>query len=158
MLEAAASAAGRSLSTEAQFRLERSFHTQGGLQEALETAYGPQGAALLTILGRLIRGAPGAHGLPIEADWLSDPNSFDHVSNSVRVALDALRPPGEIRPEGRARSENMAVRLLMLLVERTGQSWVTSVLKGLGQPASQRFSDWVKRYWADRFDEEGGTP
>src|SRR5437868_12650617 len=53
-LEAAASRNGRSLSTEAQIRLERSFEKQSLLSEALELAYGPRLAGVLFLLGELM--------------------------------------------------------------------------------------------------------
>ena len=53
-LEAAATASGRSLAQEAEYRLERSFLSQQVMFEAMEFGYGQGTAGILLILGDLM--------------------------------------------------------------------------------------------------------
>src|SRR5438067_1401563 len=82
-LEAAATRSGRSLSTEAQIRLEKSFEKQDLLTGALELAYGPQLAGIVFLIaemmsenGRLAGFTSGESAEAME-NWLSDPFAYD---------------------------------------------------------------------------------
>ena len=88
-LNEAATASGRSLSQEAELRLEHSFKSQDILMEALDLAYGRHLTALLMILARAMQEA-GTRGVFISQwdtegceDWLSDPFAYDQA---VRAA------------------------------------------------------------------------
>jgi hypothetical protein len=148
---------GRSLTEEIELRLARSFHNQAALQEALENAYGAQGAALLMLLGRIIRSAPGGYKLSVEADWLSDINAFDRAATGIVFALEALRPLGDPLPAERSLSQNMAARLLTMFVETPRQSWVATLLVGFGEAVAQRLTDWSKKYRDALYGEEEAT-
>ena len=101
-LESAAAAAGRSLSTEAQMRLDLSFRDLDAFDKAIELSHGRQIAGVLMLLGRVMRDA-GAHGAhlstgTIDGNWLADPFAFDQVAKAVTTALEAFRPAGELTP------------------------------------------------------------
>lgn len=98
-LEVAANAAGRSLSTEAQFRIERSFDRQNLLGEALELAYGREAAALIMVIAReMVRAgrvsAAISRGPSFMDRWLDDPYAYDQATRAVGTILDAFRPAG----------------------------------------------------------------
>jgi hypothetical protein len=114
-LETTATAAGRSLSTEVQFRLAQSFRGGETLDDALQMAYGPQGAELLRLLGRITRGAPGARGMDIEDDWADDPTAFSIAERSIKHALERLRPAGDPLPLTGESPEGRVDRLLVAL-------------------------------------------
>src|SRR5437016_8009288 len=67
-LEAAAAENGRSLSTEAQFRLEQSFRNADYFDQATDLAYGPRLAALLAVIGRAMNEI-GRHA-PFPTNWM----------------------------------------------------------------------------------------
>jgi TraY domain len=85
-LEEASAANGRSQSQEAEMRLEQSFGHQELLPQVLALAYGRQLAALLLMLGEMLR----------RGNWLESPYGFDQSVKGVNFLLKALRPPGEI--------------------------------------------------------------
>jgi hypothetical protein len=101
-LDAAAEHTGRSQSTEAAVRLERSFDRQDLLSEALTLAFGKEPAGLLMMLG-YVMGPSGYVALHREdrlpfnlGQWISHPAAYDQaVQGAIRV-LNALRPPGEV--------------------------------------------------------------
>jgi hypothetical protein len=107
----AAANSGRSLSTEAQVRLEQSF-LEGA---ALRLAYGPEGAELLNILGQLLRHGPGARGADIQSNWPSDPIAYSVIEREITHALKRLRPLGDQLPETDKSPEERADRLLVAL-------------------------------------------
>jgi hypothetical protein len=101
-LERSAAANQRSLSEEAEMRLEQSFRAQGMLDQALELAFGRQSAAVVLLIGRLMRevgtyAALASGRMPDTAGgWLADPFAFDQVRMAINRALDAVRPDGEV--------------------------------------------------------------
>jgi TraY domain len=100
-LEAAAARSGRSLSTEAQIRLEKSFEKQDLLGGALELAYGPRLAGILMLLaemtcqvGRMAGFTSGESGEAMD-NWLDDAFAYDQAVTAASTILDAFRPPGD---------------------------------------------------------------
>ena len=96
-LSKAAAASGRSLSTEAQFRLEQSF---------AEFAYPAEIAALaeliarvMTEAGELITGMNqlAGHG---SRTWLTDPYAYDQAVKAASHILEMSCPPGAPEPWG----------------------------------------------------------
>src|SRR5262249_37429017 len=85
-LEAAAVRSGRSLSTEAQIRLERSFEKQDLLGSALELAYGSRFGGILLLaaemaaeVGRLAGYTSGESHAAI-LNWIEDPFAYDQAA------------------------------------------------------------------------------
>jgi TraY domain-containing protein len=99
-LNAAAERSGRSLSQEAELRLERTFDQQDLLPEILTLRYGREVAALLIMLGRIAADV----GHSIEYDWrlrertatsrtwFDDPDAYDEVVEHIGKVLESLRP------------------------------------------------------------------
>ena len=114
-LEHAAAAANRSLSTEAQVRLEHSFVREEHFGEALSVAYGEGVAALLLIIGDVIN-AGGRYAIAVRFSmpslvaairrngdiWLNEPYAFEQAKQAVLQVLDLARPDGEPVPPSRA--------------------------------------------------------
>jgi TraY domain len=102
-LTLAAEESGRSLSTEAQVRLESSFQAEDGFYRALELALGQNGAAVIQLLARAItevgHGAGGVATNYYGGDhWLADPYAYDQVVTAMSELLEALRPEGDATP------------------------------------------------------------
>lgn len=100
-LDEAATKSGRSLSQEAEYRLEGSFRDQSILPQILDLAYGRQAAGLLLLLGRCLSttrsSAAFAEGGSLDAveNWMMQPWTFQQVEGAVSAVLKALRPEGE---------------------------------------------------------------
>lgn len=117
-LEGAAKTASRSLSSEAQFRLERSFAEQQLLPEVLELAFGAQLGGLLLAIGAAASemgpiwavqndpkkntdGLTGLAGLSqalrrANADWINDPYAYRQFIIAVNAILRTMQPPGPV--------------------------------------------------------------
>jgi hypothetical protein len=93
LLEDAAAASGRSLSTEVQVRLENSVRDQRLFDEALDIEYGDGTAGIVALLREIIKlvASTATRG----ATWMSHPVTFDQVIQAINLALDTLRPPGD---------------------------------------------------------------
>lgn len=100
-LEDAAARNGRSLSTEAQIRLEKSFERQELLAGALELAYGPRLAGILFLLGKTIyevgpiSGYESGESPEAVVNWLDDAFAYDQAKMAACTILDAFRPAGD---------------------------------------------------------------
>lgn len=95
-LDTAAEANDRSLSQEAELRLEQSFRNEDYLDQAMNQLYGPRLAVLLTVIGRALneigRHAPG---VSFPANWMDVPHIFHEAVGAVEEALEAFRPEGK---------------------------------------------------------------
>jgi hypothetical protein len=101
--ETTAAQNGRSISTEAQFRLEQSFRNED-VDRVMDMAYGPQTAGLIEALGLAIRDTvtlSSSPASPLQSGWLSDPNIFASVKEAVDTIFDRLRPAGNGVPVSR---------------------------------------------------------
>jgi hypothetical protein len=109
-LEKAAGANGRSLTQEAEFRLERSFERHELLTDALELTWGPQLAGLILVIGgvlreysasvsrySLLKGVGDDWGHELD-NWLGHPFVYDQAFKAIVEALEFLRPPGPAEP------------------------------------------------------------
>lgn len=104
-LEEAAASAGRNLSGETEYRLQRSFDNQGLLSEVLALAYGDHQAAILLMLAEAMKstGVVTIHnnigvdpdGVP---DWTDNPYAFSQVRQAMNRLMDILQPEGESTP------------------------------------------------------------
>ncbi len=100
-LEDAAAKSGRSLSSEVEYRLRRSF---GEVENTIDQLGGPQLFAILRMISATMemtgRHAYFAHHGKISAsvDWLYDAYSYDQVVKTVTTILESLRPPGDPEP------------------------------------------------------------
>ena len=99
-VEDAAHGSGRSISQEAELRLERSFEQQRLLPEVLELAYGTELAGLLISIAEAMNQAQLAGQITSLEDhprWSDDAFSFDTVVVAAQAVLEALRPAGVVR-------------------------------------------------------------
>ncbi len=93
-LDDAAARSGRSQSQEAELRLERSFHDQRLMYDALELAYGATLAGLLLAVGDAMKNTARMAWFPMEdlVPWHAHPLGFDEVIDSANTVLMAFRP------------------------------------------------------------------
>jgi hypothetical protein len=146
-LEQAADLAGRSLSTEAQFRLERSFERGALLYDGLDLAYGKPIAGILLLLGSVLRatslrqGHRSSGNLPFD-EAILHPEVRQQALLAAKLVIDEFGPAaptiegephtlGEVvalghldsLERGKLESENLieiASRLAPLLKEKAG--------------------------------------
>jgi hypothetical protein len=100
-LETTAATSGRSLSTEAQIRLEKSFEKQDLLSDSLELAYGARLAGIVLLVGNLMKqtgllgGFASIGSAEARDKWLDDPYAYDQALKAALIILEAFRPPGD---------------------------------------------------------------
>lgn len=103
-LEASASASGRSLAQEAEFRIEETFAAEKSLIEALNFNYGPELAFMVQAMGEAMKAAGGTAGFyladkPEDARrWWDHPYSFAQAMQAAHAVLDAMKPAGDPKP------------------------------------------------------------
>lgn len=103
-LEKAAIDSGRSLTQEAEVRIERSFHSEDFAVSALEMTYGAEIAGIALAVADVLHTAAIAtrallaHDVLDGSGWMDDPVAFNNAVKGVQVLLDGLRPPGEPSP------------------------------------------------------------
>jgi hypothetical protein len=146
-LEAAARENGRSLSVEAQTRLEQSFRGEGYLYEALRLAFGGQGAEFLLLLGRAVRSAPFFAGITPEDTWLDDPSAYAAAAAQIGVLVEALRPAGDANPSIPAQAKEQAGRWLWALAGSAPPgtpraAWAQAAREALGPAVAARAAAW----------------
>ncbi|HUF80029.1 MAG TPA: Arc family DNA-binding protein, partial [Burkholderiales bacterium] len=102
-VERAAGKRGVSMNAEMVSRLEQSFDDEDRIAHFRPLIYGRQLAAVLEVLGRVMRDT-GQHvrlayaPTPsiVGADgWMDDPRAFDQAFKGAVQILEALRPPGD---------------------------------------------------------------
>jgi hypothetical protein len=99
-LDNAAKASARSLSQEAEIRLEASFRSQDLLSQVLQLSYGRQLAAVLMMIGRAMRPAgersalDATHSYDVVERWLEVPYAANQAILAATMVLEACRPPG----------------------------------------------------------------
>ncbi len=97
----AAKANDRSLSQEAELRLERSFHNQALVNEVLEAMFGKPLAATLLTIGRTMdhtgrtRAFHETGTLEGSSTWFDHPGAFDQAVQGATHVLERLRPSGD---------------------------------------------------------------
>jgi hypothetical protein len=102
MLETAAQTSQRSLSEEAERRLEESITVAETSHRAFDLAFGRDTTALLLVLAKVMKttGEHAAfavtHSLDGGSKWLSEPYAYEQVAQAVSAVLEMLRPEGEI--------------------------------------------------------------
>jgi hypothetical protein len=90
-----AAESGRSITQEAEIRLERSLRTEYLLIQCLDIAFGQENTHLLYTLGNAIVSATySARGSAGVDRWHDDASVFESVKNVVSEIFEKLRPPG----------------------------------------------------------------
>jgi hypothetical protein len=150
-IEAAATKSGRSLSQEAELRIERSFEREDLFIEALMLQYGPCLAAILLLIGDGMHAAGTSAGfisnrtLEGSQDWLNNPYAFDQAARLANTILEAFRPQGIATAPDHALDglgEGMANTLLD---EAASGLWRTSDRKERAATIHKLLGDLVQR-------------
>lgn len=108
-LQHATSRNGRSLSNEAEYRIERSFDRESLMLEVLTLRYGRPLAGLVSIIAETMQhsletfGILGASSEALtpktqDEDWLLDPYAFGQMMQAVSEVLAHLKPSGSDAP------------------------------------------------------------
>jgi TraY domain len=140
-LDEAAKLNGRSLSQEAELRLEQSFRQQQDLLlETLATAYGPRLAVLIIALARGMGELQRLAKFP--SDWIDDPRLFALARVEVDEALPVFEPEeksAEVNEDvGRA-----IIRSLLWSIKHPAEGapslkeWAEPLHKTLGEHAAR---------------------
>jgi hypothetical protein len=90
---------GRSLTQEAEYRLEQSFGDDDVVAKVLSRACGPELTGLLLLLAVTLRDAGAMAGFNQAGprgyhDWFNLPLAYDQVASAINVAVEAIRPNG----------------------------------------------------------------
>ena len=100
-LETAAAKSGRSLSSEVEYRLRRSFDED---EKTIDRLGGPQLYAILRMISATME-LTGLHAyfmsrheIAKSVEWLYDAYCYDQVVKTVTTILESLRPPGDPSP------------------------------------------------------------
>jgi hypothetical protein len=135
-LEAAARLSGRSVSEEAQIRLENNERT---FKDGLVHVFGRQWAGVLVLSSYLMRQ---------EGDWLDDPRAFMRARNRLGALLSILQPPGT-PPEPKWGFDEEGLQVVEPIVTRKPTAaWRRTnaeIYELLGEPAMRRLWDWEER-------------
>lgn len=158
---------GRSLSHEAEYRIERSFDRQQLYVEVMELRFGRPLAGLILAMGEAMSSAleiigiyaANSSGLASiyssgsysDEQWLQDPHAFDQVTKSAITMLEAFRPAGDVHmsaslAEGRAKSGMLADDLAKFVTAP-----LIEALKGnvTGENATTRWAEQVQPLLAE---------
>jgi hypothetical protein len=111
---------GRSMSQEAELRLERSLERQHLLSEVLTLAYGPRIAGLLLLTGYAMDVAVvNSRGGQSGEDWADDPAASQSVAETLRLIADLL-PMANARQDqpGKESAAEFAVGLSVRMLTR----------------------------------------
>ena len=97
-VQSAANANDRSLSQEAELRLERSFEREALFPELLERSFGAGLAGLLLMVGDVMRKAGQSALVQKRAlmgpQWLQDADGFGEAVDAAMLVLQDFQPPG----------------------------------------------------------------
>jgi hypothetical protein len=143
-LDKSAATLGRSLSQEAEARLEQSFRNEDLLPQVLDLAYGREGAGLLMMIGLCIpvarwAGPPDFDNDPFGAveNWMSSPWASFQVADAIRRLLYEICPPERPEPpEALAKTMLDLSKEVRFGLEISGQRTAHAALKILINPSS----------------------
>jgi len=143
--------------------LEQSFQREELIKQAQESAYGRQGAALLDLLGNLMRAGVLRTRLIMADDWLSDPTAFSDVfGEMIRFLKEFPRPhgvPAEEIPTPGDRADYLT--LIYANVNDVGygsSTWASTIAASLGPQVAERFIKKRAATLAARRVEQGDPP
>lgn len=156
-LDDACKASGRSLSQEAEFRLEQTFNRQNAVFDALDLAYGRRWTGILLAISTLaqITGTRAImhSGWKFDAgeQWDRDPYAYEQVVQAINFLLEAFRPKGGTEPPAQIASLGLPASAY----ERMGEEFAKDLIKGLSQPA-EKGPAWPFAYTAQPIRERIG--
>jgi hypothetical protein len=135
-LEVAARQSGRSVSEEAQIRLENNERT---FRDGLVHVFGRQWAGVLLLSSYLMRQ---------EGDWLDDPRAFMRARNRLGALLSILEPPGTPREPRWGLDEDGLEVVVPIVTRKPTAAWLRThaeIRELLGDSAMHRLWDWEER-------------
>src|ERR1039458_9169921 len=138
-LERDAAANGRSLSEEAEMRLDHSFRAEGMLDQVLDLALGRQVAGLTLLLARVMRdtgtlaGFMTKYTLGSASGWLADPDALDLIFRAIAAALDALRPARDVKSAHMSARPSGAILNVNALFETIVRPLVSNILDAVAE-------------------------
>jgi hypothetical protein len=157
-LEKAAASSGRSISQEAELRLERSFDREDLLIEVLSLAYGRQLAGILMMLGSAMNHAGvntllEAAGGPLSKDkdftnWIDDPDAYEQAQQGVAAVLAACSPNGKVSRRKSAAGEHAASEIIRAARKKPksefepfpSYAWTPETVRSLLGPIAERLA------------------
>jgi hypothetical protein len=139
---------GRSITQEAEIRLQQSFREQNSLDQALDFKYGRDMVGVLLLVEHLFGQAEAecnwtkslAGQPPAGQYWANDPFVFEQTMRAVVRALDALRPAGD--SSGPLRAENGED--VSGLSANAGARAAATFLAALVDPAANHWGRWAR--------------
>lgn len=139
-LDALAGISGRSISQEAELRLEEGFRAEEDVWRPLEAAFGPRQAGLMMIIGSLMQevsaaeigGVPTGSGIDARRGWIDQRNAFENVREAVVRFLTSVMP-----------REPAGLELDLEVTEYIIETYLT-VING-GKAPNEDFSRWAKQ-------------
>jgi hypothetical protein len=144
-LERSALETGRSLSQEAELRLERSFRDDDLLPQLMAAAYGEKLAAVLMIVGAAMAEAGRTAGFqetrtPEGAvEWFDRPVAYDQAAQAAKAVLGTLAPEGDVRPP-----RGKPVLPLLLFGDSFANTFLSLATGQLEMPTRARWAEVVR--------------
>lgn len=154
MLDESAQESGRSVSQEAEWRIEATYRSNNLLTDTLCLRYGERLGAILRIVGdaaaQALRYVPNETPEDVEA-WTQSPYAFNQVKLAINEALTHSQPKGEIVVP-RARHE-----MVQQYADQLGALAARRILQDVVDPPeidapAQRLSAELKPYLGPVFD------
>ena len=152
LLDKAAEASGRSLSQEAETRLEHTFNAGNAVFDALDLAYGRRCAGLLLAIAQVAQ-ITGTRAVAMSQwnfagceDWMADPYAYEQAMRGIVCLLEAFRPKGMIV------SPPNTMRLPADAFARLGEGFARELISGLADPDSKGPA-WAFAHGADAIRE-----
>ena len=132
-LVAASKASGRSLSQEAELRLEIALRDERSFRDNLDYVAGREGSAVLQLF---------AYIMHEQGPWIEDPAAFATIRGCINSILDKLEPEGVVPTSG-AVAEGKVLQLLGQLLAEGLQhpvwfKWMLELRERLPEPAVAR--------------------
>jgi hypothetical protein len=170
-LDQAANESGRSLAQEIELRLERSLDEGRRLSDILEIIFGRQAAGLLLAIGLLINDLAPVRR-PGDIGWLSDPEAFRVILESIELLLQAIDPNAHptawavlrrsIRDADQGNAALHASVMAMAIadheledIEDWSPALLQTIRSGLGESVSARLRDRLGLLKEATISEEG---
>jgi hypothetical protein len=141
-LEARAEANGRSITQEAELRLEQSFQEEKRFSEIMSRIYGRQLAGFMMLIGEVLRDAGRSMGfqstftLGGADDWMELPYPFDQADKSISLMIEAIRPEGVPDPPKYLTSLPDGLLELTEAAKQMGPGFARPYLDAVADPSS----------------------
>jgi hypothetical protein len=142
-LEAAAAENGRSITQEAEIRLDQSFGTQDLLDQVLELTFGRIDGDLVHVLGKILQTATSQANVLTHAQcWCDDASAFKATETFIKTLFDGLRPK-DGADDGRAETLQYFMGRA-IIQEFSGDKWISERSERLGYRAKAVY-DWQQQ-------------